>query len=126
MEQVIYLPVRDQAALDSGHLFELNKKLGATVADNLICQSMEDLAVRLATAERQCRAGNVTELRKLVRQIDALGDQLGLTSLCRVARDVMGCLRGHDPVALAATVARMIRTGEASMSAVWDHQEPFI
>lgn len=126
MEQVIYLPVRERAVLEPELLLDLNAKLGARVADNLVCRSMEDLALRLAEAERAFRSGDDIALRKTCRMIAAMSDQLGLRTLMRVACDVLHCLETHDMVAMAATLARLIRTGESSMSAVWDHQAPLI
>ena len=45
--------------------------------------------------------------------------------LARVARDVTQCLDRGDGIAVAATLSRLIRVGERSLTAVWDlHDVP--
>jgi hypothetical protein len=43
--------------------------------------------------------------------------------LARVARDVKTCTEQGDPVALAATLARLMRVGESSLTEFWMMQE---
>lgn len=123
MAHVLNLPVEERPVLDPARLGYLNRQLGLEVADNVICSSMEELALRLAAIERQHRAGDWDILQKSTRSLANISDHLGLTTLHRVAQDVLTCLSIGDRTALAATIARLLRSGMASMSAVWDHQE---
>ncbi|MBF9029431.1 hypothetical protein HKCCE3408_03380 [Rhodobacterales bacterium HKCCE3408] len=63
---------------------------------------------------------------RLIARIDALiasADKIGMCTLTRVARDVRACLATNDPVALAATLARLSRVGERSMYAIFDLED---
>ena len=53
----------------------------------------------------------------------AIAEQIGMDVLARVAGDVTYCIDRKDTVALAATVNRLMRTGEGSLTAVWDLQD---
>ena len=46
-----------------------------------------------------------------------------MTTLARVARDVLRPAPSHDAAALGATLARLVRIGERSLMAVWDLQD---
>ena len=43
--------------------------------------------------------------------------------MARGARDVSDCAKLNDPVPLAATLSRRMRTGEESLPAIWDLQD---
>jgi len=62
-------------------------------------------------------------LRKASRSLVAIAEQIGMTVMARVARDVADCAKSQDPVPLAATLARLMRTGEESLTAIWDLQD---
>lgn len=46
-----------------------------------------------------------------------------MTALARVAGDVTRAIDANDAVATAATLARLLRVGERSLTAVWDLQD---
>jgi hypothetical protein len=52
-----------------------------------------------------------------------LADKIGMVTLARVAQDVGLCAGRSDAAALAATLARLTRIGDRSLSAVWDLQD---
>jgi len=110
----------EPARLDRDRLQELYAELGEGAAENVICRALEEMAVRLAKVERAHRQGDASELRRNARSLAAISDPLGMTLLSRVAADVARCVEAGDPVALAATLARLLRLGERSLLAVWD------
>ena len=63
------------------------------------------------------------DLRKSARSLVAISDQVGMTTLARVARDVTAAIDCGDDAALSATLFRLIRIGERSLTAVWDLQD---
>ncbi|MEM9579926.1 MAG: hypothetical protein AAF891_04505, partial [Pseudomonadota bacterium] len=69
------------------------------------------------------RAGASCDLRKTVHSLVGIGDQIGLQTLARVAEDVTSCIDSGDWVALGATFARLVRSGDQSLSAIWDLQD---
>lgn len=113
-------PVR----FDPGSLEALYAQLGPVGAENVVCRAMEELALRLADLESLHRAGRLKELAKVARSLIAIADQVGLKSFARVAYDVAQCACRDDPVALGATLCRLERIGDRSLTAVWDMQDP--
>lgn len=109
--------------IDSDRLTDLYVELGEAAAEDVICRAMEELAVRLSHAERMYREGEVEGLRKSVRSMAAIADQIGLHLLARVARDVTTTIDRSDMIALAATLARLLRIGDRSLTAIWDTRD---
>ena len=115
------MPV-EKVRLDNAHLEKLYLQLGAAGAEDFISIAMEDMAVQLAKLGRNYNAGRIDELRQVARVIASQADQIGMSIVSRVARDVAELSTRNDDTALAATVARLGRVGEISLMAVWDMQ----
>lgn len=113
----------ETAALDHDQLGALYSQLGAIGADDVVRRAMEELALRLHHAERLHRQGEIEQLRKGMRTLVAIADQIGMQKLSRVAKDVMASIDQQDEIAIAATLYRLIRLGEASLTALWDLQD---
>ncbi len=109
-------PVR----LDPDSLQLLIEQLGESGANDVVCRAMEELAIRLADLPALHRAGRLPEMERLAHSLIAISEQIGLASLARVAGDVTECLRRGDSVAVAATLGRLERIGERSLSTIWD------
>lgn len=109
--------------LDHGRVESLYRQLGETGAEDVICRAIEELAVRLAHCERLWRKGRLEDLRKSARSLIAIADQIGMTTLSRVAGDVTRTIDAQDAAALGATLCRLMRIGERSLTAVWDLQD---
>ena len=123
MEDVTTLAQTEIVRLDADRLAALYRQLGDANAEDVICRAVEELAVRLAHCERLWRAGDWQQLRKSVRSLGAISDQVGMPKLARVARDVTSTIDNNDAVATAATLTRLVRVGERSLTAVWDLQD---
>ncbi len=109
--------------LDQDRVEALYHQLGEAGAENVICRAIEELAVRLAHCERLWRAQSHVELRKSARSLVAIAEQIGMTALARVAGDVTNTIDAQDSAALGATLCRLLRIGERSLTAVWDLQD---
>ena len=109
--------------LNSDRLEELYSQLGEAGAEDVVCRALEELAVRLSQTERCHREGRLADMRKSSRSLVAIADQIGMHMLSRVAADVVMCVDRYDPVAIAATLSRLLRIGERSLSEVWDLQD---
>lgn len=123
MEYVKKLTLGEPVRLDSDRLGALYSQLGDAGAEDVICRAMEELAVRMAHCERLYQQAKWTELRKSVRSLVAISEQIGMHLLSRVALDVTRAIDGNDTIATAATLARLLRIGERSLSAIWDLQD---
>ena len=126
MEHVKVLAQDETVRLDPDRLQSLYDQLGEAGAEDVVCRAMEELAARLAMVERLFRLDHMPEMRKAVRALMGIADQIGMHTLCRVAWDVTRCIDSHDPVALAATLSRLIRIGERSLTEIWDMQGHFL
>ena len=62
-------------------------------------------------------------LRKNARSLIAISDQIGMTAMASIAQDVTGAVDSEDAPAVAATVFRLLRVGERSLTAVWEQQD---
>ncbi|MCH2163605.1 MAG: hypothetical protein MK098_02985 [Marinovum sp.] len=120
VEQVKLLAPSERVMLDQDRLHALYDELGDVGAEDVVCRAMEELAVRLSYAEKLCRRGEYKDMQKVVRSLVAISEQIGMNALARVAKDVCGCIEANDHVALGATLARLARIGERSLSAIWD------
>lgn len=123
MSEVIQIRLSEQIQLDQVRLGTLYAQLGETGADSVICRAMEELAVRLTQCEEFWRANNRIQLRKHARSLIAIADQVGMYRLAKVAADVTINIDAKDEIALAATLSRMLRTGERSLSAIWSMED---
>ena len=109
--------------VDHDRLGALYSELGHAAAEDVVCRAMEELALRMSHCDRLYRKSDFEGLRKSSRSLIAIAEQIGLSVVTRVATDVVTCIDSGDPVALGATVARLMRTGEGSLTAIWDLQD---
>lgn len=123
MAEVTILAQNEAVRVDSDKLEALYRQLGDAGAEDIVCRAMEELAVRLAQAERLYREGRLGDLRKTARLVVAIADQIGMQMLARVAGHVTHCVDVEDETGLAAVLARLIRIGERSLTEIWELQD---
>ncbi|MEL6807285.1 MAG: hypothetical protein AAFO97_05855 [Pseudomonadota bacterium] len=123
MTNITQLRLSEHVKVDHDRLDALYSEMEHAAAEDMVCRAMEELALRMAQCDRLYRASDFDGLRKASRSLIAIADQIGMTVMARVARDVADCARLRDPVPLAATLARLMRTGEESLTAIWDLQD---
>ncbi len=117
------LKCSEAVRLDQSQLEVLYQSLGAVGADKVVNHALEELASSLMRVGTQYRAGEIDELRTSIRGVIAAAQQVGMTLLARVGRDVLELSHGYDATAFAATMARLERIGESSLVAVWELQD---
>lgn len=109
--------------LDPDRIGALYGELGHAAAESVVCRAMEELAVRISDIRRFHEAGDVEAVQRSGRLLAKVAEQVGMTSLARVAADVCDSAEMRDPAALGATVARLVRIGDRSLTAIWDLQD---
>ncbi len=109
--------------MDPTQIETLCKDLGPHAAEDVVCRAMEELAQRMCLLQQQALSGPREDMYKGLRALAAIADQVGMCSLTKVAYDVMDCIELGDRVAEAATLARLARIGERSLTAMWDLNE---
>lgn len=123
VSDISQLKPTEQVRVDPDQLSGLYQDLGEVAAEDIVCRAMEELALRLAHCERLYRHEDWADLRKSSRSLIAIADQIGMSKLARVANDVTQCIDANDRAALAATLSRLLRIGEGSLTAIWDLQD---
>lgn len=123
MDQVLKVRLKEKVRVDQDRLGALYAQLGEAAAEDVVCRAMEELALRLSHCSRLHTAGDLPELRKCTRSLIAISDQIGMLVLARVANDVIETIDDKNAPALAATLARLLRIGEQSLTAIWDLQD---
>ncbi|MEN8656898.1 MAG: hypothetical protein ABF313_02510 [Marivita sp.] len=116
MQKISVLHPRDTAYFDEATLNGLSRDLGSSVAENILCRALEDIAARFAQIRQDYSNGDHPALRKSVHAVIPIAEQIGLLGLARIGADVVDCVDQTDPVALAATLCRFLRWGEMAMS----------
>lgn len=123
MDQFLKIRLNETIHVDQDRLAALYAELGEVGAEDVVCRAMEELALRLSHCNRLYLASNNAELRKCARSLIAIADQIGMHVLARVAGNVISAIDSKDDPAIAATLARLIRVGEQSLTAIWDLQD---
>ena len=113
----------EQVRLDSDRLAELYVQMGEVGAQDVVCRAMEELTTRLVRINESYRSNKRRELRKGAKGLIGIAEQIGMHRLAKVARDVCNCVDQNDSLALGATLARLQRIGDGSLTAVWDLQD---
>ncbi|MEM6275829.1 MAG: hypothetical protein AAF714_02690 [Pseudomonadota bacterium] len=123
MENVIVLAHDEAVRMDGRALAALQGQLGEAGAEGVVNRAMEEMANRLSLIERCYFQGETDALWKSTKGLIDIAEQIGLETLADAARAVADCAKGHDAVALAAVLNRLIRLGDRSLTAVWDMPE---
>ncbi|WP_193140424.1 hypothetical protein [Meridianimarinicoccus sp. MJW13] len=87
--------------------------------DRAAVDLVESLASRMAGLARALADTDLMALEDHAKRLQATASAAGLTRLQRAARAVAHCAAVKDHVALAATVARCRRLGEATITLLW-------
>lgn len=117
---------KEQVRLDPDNLDSLYAELGPAGAEAIVCRAMEELAQRLADLGALHMAGDLVRMARVARSMVAISEQVGLASFARVSGDVARCAQADDPVALVATLRRLERIGDRSLTAIWDLKDPMM
>ena len=123
VDKIVTLEQKETVRLDTDRLNGLYHQLGDRNALDVLCRTVEELAVRLSNCERFWRQRDWAGLRKSARSLVAIAEQIGMTALARVAGDVAQSVDVGDAVATGATLSRLIRVGEKSLTVIWDQQD---
>ena len=123
MQHMSQLNFPDRVTLDPDRLVELCVSMGAGGAEGLIAKSMEDLAIGLCDVESAYIAHDWPRIVAEANDLMPIAEHIGMTTFSRVLGDVAECAHTVQPVALAATLERLRRIAEKSLSAVWDMQD---
>jgi hypothetical protein len=123
MERITTMLPRESARLDADQLEKLYTSLGEVEADNVLSRAMEEMAIRIKQSEKLYDAGASEEMRRTICSLIMIADQVGMNTVSRVSGDVLICLDRGDWISLGATFARLVRSSDQSLTAIWDLQD---
>ena len=113
----------EHSCLDIKPILSICRNLAVPQAAELLCREMEQLAALLTERQKGYAKSEYRVVRQKLDELEAFSKLIGLPVLERVARDVQNCIEVYDPVALSATMSRLLRMGEQSLTAIWDLQD---
>ena len=124
MEQdVSRLRPEEPARFNPERLERLCHEIGEIRAEHEVASALQAINVHLQDLRGSAPVRVGKDLSCAVRGLAVVSDRIGMATLARVARDVLACVERGDPVALAATHARLLRVGERSIHAIWDLED---
>ncbi len=119
---VAMLNHEDTVRLDVEALAELYRDLSPAGAEAVLARAQEEVMLRLGGLSEPHRSGQWAELARRARALRAISEQVGLTTLARVAGDVAICAARCEATALGATLDRLDRIACRSLAELWDMQ----
>lgn len=119
---VINLVFDEAVRFEPSRLADLYRRLGEVGAENALCDAMEELTIQLVRIDKLAKRDKVDDVCQIAEKIAPVAGQIGLRGLECVAYDVAACGRNGDHHGFAATVARIGRMGNKSLSTIWDPQ----
>lgn len=115
MGEVASLELREAVEFDRKRLGSMVALLGDKSAERVALSALDGLGEGLAEIEAAWRARDVYRIVACAEGLEALCEEVGMTDLARIARDVSATGRGGDPAGFGATVGRLTRIIEASL-----------
>ncbi len=119
---VVTLNIEEAVHFEPRCLADLYRSLGEIGAENVLCDTMEELTIQLVRADRLGKRGKTDEVAKIAKQIGPVADRIGLLGLGQVARDLVACIEQEDAASFGAVLARLSRMGDRSLTTIWDPQ----
>lgn len=89
-------------------------------AEEVLRRGLEDMALRVEEIRRHVGAGDRVALMRSVRLAERMAEPMGMASFIAVARDLHTATDAGDGPAQAATLARLLRVADRSLSAICD------
>lgn len=123
MAQISTFSCDEPVNLDPDRIVVLYAELGQVAAERVLSAAMEDLAVHLVAIQMAVLDRQEQVILRGLDELGRLARQVGMRVLSQVARDLADCVMREDTVAQAAVLARLVRIGDRSLTAVWDLQD---
>ncbi|WP_114965770.1 hypothetical protein [Alkalilacustris brevis] len=119
MTNVVGLSHEEGVIIDDVPLVRLVEVMGEGAAENVVNAAMREMSHRMAQMEQLYQAGEAFSLGRDARRLARIGNEIGMTSLSLVARDVQRCAARGDMIAFSATWSRLIRIADRSLDAIY-------
>lgn len=123
MRKVAVIAVEEPVHIDANRVGDIVDELGEHAAQNVIGLALEQIASGLKVVEAAFTDDDLAQVSDRAARLARLAWQVGLVTLSGIAIDVVACCSLRDRPALAATVARLLRVGNRSVTQIWDSTE---
>ena len=123
MTKITMLWQDEALRMDPERLAAIYVDMGEARAQVAVSRAMEDLAITLERIKGLARVGRRGDLVNKALRIRDIAEPLGLSSLSKAAANLAEVGETKNPVALAATLARLERVANRSLKMVWDLQD---
>ena len=120
MSELRTMRIEEPVRLDAERLVALYAELGQVGAERVIALAMEDIALHLVAVKQAAQDRRREAFDRGLEEIILLAGQVGMAALVRVARDLKICAARRDRISQEAVLARLLRIGDRSLTAVWD------
>ena len=120
MSELRKMRIEEPVRLDAERLVALYAELGQVGAERVIALAMEDIALHLVAVKQAAQENRREVFDRGLEEIILLAGQVGMAALVRVARDLKICAERRDRISQEAVLARLLRIGDRSLTAVWD------
>jgi hypothetical protein len=117
------LPLGEPARFNPGQLELLCDHLGEHRAEAEVAYALERIARNLGHIGCAKLRSDRMALEQLLAALVGDAKLIGMATLAQAGRHVLDCLDHGDPIALAATLARLERVGDRSIDAIWDLED---
>jgi hypothetical protein len=117
---IAFMNHRDDVRVDPDRIQALQMQLGVVGAENVITRAMTELSVRFSQLQTANAETDREAIYKLARGMSAIADQVGMVTLAQVASDVAASVNAGDNAAIQATLSRLCRIGECSLTLAWE------
>lgn len=124
MVKIASLAPEERVTIDHRRLEGIVHELGETTAAQVIGAALEQLALALGRTVSAAECGDLAAIARDADRLSRLAWQMGLVTLAGVAIDVGRCAEYRDMGGLGATIARLTRIGNQSLTRIWDVPEP--
>ena len=110
----------ERVRFDSAPLLHLFTELGEQAAEDTVYAVLADISRRLLELEAHYRRHRIDALPEMANALATSARRIGLSSVEAVATGVGEAAARQDPAALGATLARLRRVSDRSISEIWD------
>ncbi len=124
MNNVAALALAELVDVDERRLQDIVNELGEVAAEGLIQLALEQMALAVQSLRADAKSGNALVIAAQAERLSRLAWQVGLVTLAAVAVDIADCANRGDATALQATLARMGRVADRSLTDIWDGLAP--
>ena len=126
MTEISFVLRNEVVRFDPDRIGALEVELGAEATEDVLFEATERLVDRLIDLRQAYDGNDRAGVADVAHAMAQLSDKVGLVTIARVSRDVVGCAAHGDMPAYHATVARLMRIGEGCVTGAFDFTDQYV